>query len=108
MAIMIIRCKIYFVFFIFVVCANHENIFTMKISRSTVYTVHGIATASFQAVDLHMYKQLQLTLRLCKHTRMTVLLLLSLTIAIVFPVHAQQQTIAIVFPVHAQQQTKFI
>ena len=30
------RCKIYFVFFISVVCANHENIFTMKISRSTV------------------------------------------------------------------------
>ena len=28
-----IRC---FVFFIFVVCANHENIFTTKISRSTV------------------------------------------------------------------------
>ena len=39
MAIMIIRCKIYFVFFIFVVCANHENIFTTKISRSTVYCV---------------------------------------------------------------------
>ena len=30
------NCKIYFVFFIFVVCANHENIFTTKISRSTV------------------------------------------------------------------------
>ena len=28
---MIIRCKMYFVFFIFVVCANHKNIFTMKI-----------------------------------------------------------------------------
>ena len=27
---MIIRCKMYFVFFIFVVCANHKNIFTMK------------------------------------------------------------------------------
>ena len=36
LAIMIIRCKIYFVFFIFVVCTNHENIFTTKISRSTV------------------------------------------------------------------------
>ena len=37
---MIIRCKIYFVFFIFVVCANHENIFTTKISdlRYTSYT----------------------------------------------------------------------
>ena len=35
---MIIRCKIYFVFFIFVVCANHENIFTTKFSRSTVQT----------------------------------------------------------------------
>ena len=35
--VMIIRCKIYFVFFIFVVYANHENIFTTKISRSTVY-----------------------------------------------------------------------
>ena len=34
--LMIIRCKIYFVFFIFVVCTNHENIFTTKISRSTV------------------------------------------------------------------------
>ena len=34
----IIRCKIYFVF-IFVVYANHKNIFTMKISRSTVYTI---------------------------------------------------------------------
>ena len=34
---MIIRCKIYFVCFIFVVSANHENIFTTKISRSTVY-----------------------------------------------------------------------
>ena len=33
---MIISCKIYFVFIIFVVCANHENIFTTKISRSTV------------------------------------------------------------------------
>ena len=40
MAIMIIRCKIYFVFFIFVVCANHENIFTTKISRSTVLKTH--------------------------------------------------------------------
>ena len=28
---MTILCKIYFVFFIFVVCANHENIFTTKI-----------------------------------------------------------------------------
>ena len=37
--VMIIRCKIYFVFFIFVVYANHENIFTTKISRSTVYTL---------------------------------------------------------------------
>ena len=34
--IKIIRCKIYFVVFIFVVYANHENIFTTKISRSTV------------------------------------------------------------------------
>ena len=33
---MITRCKIYFGFFIFVVYANHENIFTTKISRSTV------------------------------------------------------------------------
>ena len=33
---MTIHCKIYFVFYIFVVCANHENIFTTKISRSTV------------------------------------------------------------------------
>ena len=35
-------CKIYFVFFIFVVCANHENIFTTKISRSTVYIIHKL------------------------------------------------------------------
>ena len=36
LTVIIIRCKIYFVFFIFVVYANHENIFTTKISRSTV------------------------------------------------------------------------
>ena len=36
----IIRCKIYFVFLIFVVQANHENILTTKISRSTVYTFY--------------------------------------------------------------------
>jgi len=57
-----------------------------------VYT--RLATASFQAVDLHTYKQLQLTLRLYKHTRITVLLLWALTIAIVFPVHAQQQSLS--------------
>ena len=34
---MIIRCKIYFVLFIFVVYAYQENIFTTKNSRSTVY-----------------------------------------------------------------------
>ena len=34
----IIRCQIYFVFLIFVVRANHENILTTKISRSTVST----------------------------------------------------------------------
>ena len=34
-------CKIYFVFFIFVVCSNHENIFTTKISRSTVHHYCG-------------------------------------------------------------------
>ena len=39
LAIMIIRCKIYFAFFIFVVCANHENIFTTKI--------YGISTNRF-------------------------------------------------------------
>ena len=32
----IVRCKIYFVFLIFVVRASHENILTTKISRSTV------------------------------------------------------------------------
>ena len=30
------NCKIFCMFSIFVVCANHENIFTTKISRSTV------------------------------------------------------------------------
>ena len=34
----IIRCQIYFVFLIFVVWANYENILTTKISRSTVRT----------------------------------------------------------------------
>ena len=33
---MIIRCNIYFVFFIFMVYMSHKNIFTTKISRSTV------------------------------------------------------------------------
>ena len=32
----IIHCKIYFVFFIFVFCTNHENIFATKVSGSTV------------------------------------------------------------------------
>ena len=36
LTVIITRCIIYFVFFIFVVYANHENIFTTKISRSTV------------------------------------------------------------------------
>ena len=40
--LMIVCCKIYFVFFIFVVCANHENIFTTKISRSTVVCVYTV------------------------------------------------------------------
>ena len=35
--VMILFCKIYFVLFIFVVYANHENIFTAKISRSMVW-----------------------------------------------------------------------
>ena len=36
LTVMITRCKIYFVFSIFVVYTNHENIFPMKISRSMV------------------------------------------------------------------------
>ena len=38
MSVMIIHCKVYFVcfIFIFVVYANHKNIFITKISRSTV------------------------------------------------------------------------
>ena len=34
--ISIVKSKIYFVYFIFVVCANHKNIFTTKISRCRV------------------------------------------------------------------------
>ena len=45
-------CKIYFVFFIFVVCANHENIFTTKISRSTVVNLILISNQVTQTVDL--------------------------------------------------------
>ena len=36
LTVMIIRCKLFFVFFIFVVYVNHKNIFTTKISRSMV------------------------------------------------------------------------
>ena len=32
------HCKIYFMFFIFMVYANHENIFTTKMSRDTLYS----------------------------------------------------------------------
>ena len=58
MALMNIRCKIYFVFFIFVVCANHENIFTTKISRSTVvcfrtiFVVIHSCSVTFLGTDL--------------------------------------------------------
>ena len=34
---MIICCKIDFVLFIFMIYANHESIFTMKISRSVIH-----------------------------------------------------------------------
>ena len=40
---LIIRCKNYFVFFIFVVKAAHENILTTKISRSTVCGNIGVS-----------------------------------------------------------------
>ena len=40
---LIIRCKNYFVFFIFVVKAAHENILTTKISRSTVYSFQFVS-----------------------------------------------------------------
>ena len=33
---MIVHCEIYFVFLVFMVCANHESNFTTKISRSMV------------------------------------------------------------------------
>ena len=32
------HCKIYFMFFIFMVYTNHENIFTTKMSRDTLYS----------------------------------------------------------------------
>ena len=35
----IVYCKTNLVFFIFVVCTNHKNIFTTKISRSTVVLI---------------------------------------------------------------------
>ena len=53
---MIIRCEIYFVFFFFfVVCANHENIFTTKISRFTVPTTCTVNT--FAVFDSSVYEK---------------------------------------------------
>ena len=40
-------------FFIFVVCSNHENIFTTKISRSTV--VHKCCIACFLSLVRQLY-----------------------------------------------------
>ena len=68
MAIMIIRCKIYFVFFIFVVCANHENIFTTKISRSTVVTLANFlvcAESAYYNYFLNPNKSLLVLLQQC-------------------------------------------
>ena len=42
--VMIISCKIYFVFSIFMVYENHKNIFTTKISRSLVFFVPMVPT----------------------------------------------------------------
>ena len=60
----IICCKIYFVCLIFVVRANHENILTTKISRSTVsahrYMYSVVASKLIVACSTSILKSLDM------------------------------------------------